>query len=148
MGEGESRLQRIGLAEWVPGVHHGVVSETDVDPGGEQLLDAGVPAADWVVVEAALEDRIVQRVGHHVQPGPANIDDQAAGVGVVVGVHRGRVAGSHPPLHVEADRLGGQHLEEPRVFVVGFVAMHVHLLVELVGQGHRELDRLLAVLAS
>ena len=123
------------------------MAETNIHPGSQQFFDAGVAAADGIVVEAALQDRVVERIGHHVQAGASNIDDQPAGVGVVVGVHRRRMAGRHPPLHVEADRLGGEDLEEPGVLVVGFVAVDVHQLVEFVRDRHGKLHRLLAVLA-
>ena len=91
---------------------------------------------------------VVQRVGHHVQAGPGDVADQPVGVGVVVGVHRRGVARGHPARHAAPDRLGHHHLDEPRVVVVGLVAVDVDAQAVLVGQRHRELDRLHAVLAG
>ena len=124
------------------------MAKTHVDARGQQLLDARVATADRVVIEAALQDRVIERIGHHVQTSAPNVDDQPAGICIVVGVHRGRVAGRYPALHVEADGFGGEHLEKPRVLVVGFVAMDVDQLVEFMSERHGKLHGLLAVLAG
>src|SRR5439155_667450 len=78
--------------------------------------------------------------------GERDVDGQAAGVGVVVRVHDGHMDGGDASLHVEADGLGGEHLEEARVVVIRLVAMDIDLLVELVGERHRKFHGLLAIL--
>ena len=140
MGEYEGRLQGIGFSKRVPRVHHRVVPQADVDAGRQEFLDPRVPAADGVMVEAALEHGVVERIGDHVQSGAADVDDQAAGIGIVVGVHGRGVAGRHPTLHVQPDRLGGEHLEETRVLIVRLVAVNINLPVELLCQPDRKLD--------
>ena len=98
----EGGLRGVRVAERVPGVHHRVVADGDVDARGDQLLDPGVPAPHRAGVEAALEHGVVQRVGHHVQAGPGDVRDQAARVGLVVGVHGRGVAGRDPAGHPAA----------------------------------------------
>ena len=144
----ERGLQRVAVAERVPRVHHRVVPDADVDAGLLELLHAGVAAPDRPGVEASLQHGVVQRVGHHVQAGPGDVADQPVGVRVVVGMHGRGVAGRDPAGHAPPDRLGRHHLDEARVIVVGLVAVDVHAQAMLVGERHRELDRLHAVLAG
>ena len=99
-------------------------------------------------VEPALQHGVVQRVRHHVQAGPGDVIDEPVSVGVVVGVHGRGVAGRDPAGHPAPDRLGHHHLDKPRMLVVGLVAVDVDLQPVLVGQCHREPDRLHPVLAG
>jgi len=73
VGEHERGLQRVAETQRVPRVHHRVVPDRHIHPGREQLLHPGVPAPDRSRVEAPLENRIVQRVRHHVQPGAGDV---------------------------------------------------------------------------
>ena len=147
VGEDKGGLQRVAMAQRIPGVHDRIVADTDVDACGEQLFDPGMPATDGIPVEAPLQDGIVEGIRDHVQAGSAQVLDQAVGVGVVVRVHRGGMARRHPAAHPQPDRLRGQHLHEARLVVVGLVAVYVDLEPVLRCQLHHEPHRLFPVLA-
>ena len=55
-------LQHVVAAQAVPGVHHAVVAEGDVEAGGGQLLDPGHPAPLGIAVVAALQGDVDQRL--------------------------------------------------------------------------------------
>ena len=135
-----------------PSGYHGSITEScpmqTLTPAPMQLLDPGVATPDRSGVEPALQHGVVQRVGHHVQAGPSDVADQPIGVRRVVRVHRRRVAGGDATRHPATHRLGDHRLDEPRVVVVGLVAVDVDEQPVLVGQGHGEPHRVDAVLAG
>ena len=146
MREHERRLQGVGVAERVPGVHHGVMPDAHVNPRGEQLFDPGVAAPDGIAVEAALQRGVVERVGDHVHLRALQVVDQLVRVRVVVRVHGGGVAGGHPTLHAQPDRLRRHHLDETGLVVVSLVAVDVDAQAFVGSERECELDRHLAVL--
>ena len=146
--EHRERIEHRSAAERVPRIHDRVVAAGDVDAGRVELLDPGHPAPLRIGVEAALEDDVVERVGHDRHARPLEDLEQLEGVGVVVGAHRRGVAGDDAAAHPVAHRPGGDDLEEARLLVVGLVAVEVDRGARLAGEVEQEVDLLDAVLAG
>jgi hypothetical protein len=77
-------FEHVGAAHAVPGIHHAVVAESDVDAGGHEFGHAGHAAAFGIRVVAALQGDVDQRVGDHAD---AAFGDQGQQLGDVVVVH-------------------------------------------------------------
>ena len=121
----EGDLHGVPGAERVPGIHDVVVAERHVDARREGFLDARQPPALRVVVEAALQVQVDQRVADQVDAGPGQDPLEFQGVGGVIRAHRRGVACRRPPTQPAARRQRREHLGEPRLLIVDLVTVRV-----------------------
>ena len=143
----EDDVAHVARSERIPRVEDVVVSEGYVVAVREQLLDARHAAAARVGVEASLEVRVDERVADEVDVAHAEQAEELAAVGVVVAVHRRRVARRHHVLHAALKGARGEDLEPLRLFVVYLVAVDVDELAVLLRYLHAVVDGLDGVLA-
>jgi hypothetical protein len=128
------RLDDVGVPEQVPGIHDHVVAERDVHAGGEELLDLREAAPRRVGIEPPLDERVRERVHHHVDAGPPQEAVELRGVVGLVGPHRGAVARRHPAREAVLDGVVRHELEEARVGIVRLVAVDVDPAPVALGQ--------------
>ncbi len=73
------------------------MAEADIEASRQQLLDPGDTAAFRVVIETPLQMDIDQWIGDKVDIRHLQKPEQPRGIGTIVGVHGGGVAGGDPP---------------------------------------------------
>lgn len=95
-----------------------------------------------------LQVRINERVADKVYVAHAQEAEEFAAVGVVVAVHRRRVAGRHHVLHAAFKGAAGEHFKPLRLFVVYLVAVDVDEAAIFFREIHAEVDRLDGVFAG
>ncbi|MNV12442.1 hypothetical protein D3C71_1030440 [compost metagenome] len=127
-------LQHVGRAHGIPGIEHIVVAEADVDVRLQHLLDPGDAAALGVGIETPLQVNVHQRIGDEVDVRHLEQPEQAGSIGPVVGVHGGGVAGGDSMADTALVSQGRQGLDEARLLVIDFVAVHIHQNLILLGK--------------
>ena len=143
----EDDVAHVARSERIPRVEDVVVAERDVVAVREQLLDARHAAAARVRVEAALKVCVDERVADEIDVAHAQQAEELAAVGVVVAVHRGRVARRHHILHAAFKGARGEDFKPLRLLVVDLVAVDVHKFAVLLRYLHAVVDGLDGIFA-
>ena len=136
----EYHIPQIAVAQRIPGIKDIVVAEGNIQPFRCQLLDAGDAPAFGIGVHPALEMGIDQGVGNKVDPGQLQQPHQPQNIGIVIGMHGGGVAGSHPVKHLHFIGPGRQGLQTTGSFIVNFVAVNIHQPVIFCRQFHGKVE--------
>lgn len=102
------------------------MAEADVDVRLQHLLHPGDATALGIAVEAPLQVNVHQRIGHEVDVRHLQQPEQPRRIGTVVGVHGGGMTGGHPMANTALVGQGCQRLDKTGLFVIDFVAMHIH----------------------
>jgi len=104
--------QDVAVAQRIPGVDDGILTEADVHPGAVDLGHTGQPATLGIGIEAALQVDALGRAGNEVDLRHLEQTEQLGAVGVVVRAHRRGVAGGDAFAHLAHPRLLGEHFEK------------------------------------
>ena len=129
-------------------IEHVVMAEANVDLCLQHLLHPRHAAPFRVAVETPLQVNVHQRVGDEVDAGHFQQAEQPRGVSAVVRVHRRGVAGGDFRSHLQLQRQRRHGLDEARLLVVDFIAVHVHQPIVFLRQRERLMQRLHAVFAG
>src|SRR6266568_2827570 len=136
--EVESQLcscEHIALAQGEPGIHDGIVTKSNVDAPCQQLFDTRNAPSFGIGIKTALQDDIVKGIGNDVHLSTGEQANEFKGIGIIVGMHGGAVAGRYPSLPALLHRVGGHHFGKARERIIGLIAVAVNIAVELFGQG-------------
>ena len=85
-------IEHVGAAEAVPGVHHAILAERDIDARVAQFRYARQPAPARVSVVPPLQRDVDERIGDDIDAGFGDQRDQLRDIVIVHRMHRSRVA--------------------------------------------------------
>ena len=142
-GDSRGNLKRIDAAKRVESVLDAILAERDIDPFGQQFLNAGNTAPLRLGVKTPLQHQIGRRIGNHMNLRLAHqIND---GIGVILWItgERAGVARRHPALPAMLDSLLGQQFQRTGADIVSFINMHIDISVIFLGdlEGYADMAR-------
>ena len=91
-------FQHVGGPEGVPGVHHTVMSESDIDAGRHQFRHPGHPTPFGINILSPLDGDVDQRIGDGMHSRFRHQGNQLTHIVVIHRMHRRQMRSGHPPL--------------------------------------------------
>ena len=101
-------VEHVGAAEPVPGVHHAILAERDIDAGGAKLGNARQAAPARIAVMTTLQRDVDERIGDDIDPRFGDQRNELRDIVIVHRMHRGRVARRRAPAEPEPMRLAAK----------------------------------------
>ena len=118
-------FQHVALAQWIPGIHHAIMAEGNIDAGIAQFRDPRHAAPLGVGVMAALDGDVDERIGRRMDARLDHQGNELRDIVIVHRMHRGQMRADDAALKTEPLRLVAQNFDMARQRIVRLVAMNI-----------------------